>query len=69
MIGEVEGIEFGSAISGDFDEVPICQNFTDWSQAAEIKEVGEENVKEVISLECPIRVSMRQGFELVMSQT
>ena len=48
LIGEVEGIEFGSATSGDVDEVPICQNFTDLSWPAEIREVGEENVREVI---------------------
>ena len=56
MIGEVWGIDSELVTSGDVNELLICQNFTDLSQAAEIREVGEENVREVILWECPIRV-------------
>jgi hypothetical protein len=49
LIGEVWSIvEFGSVASGDVNEAPICQNFTDWSSDAEMREVGEENTREVI---------------------
>jgi hypothetical protein len=69
LIGEVWGTDFGSVISGDADEAPICQNFTDLSQDAEMREVGEENTRELTGLVWLIKVSMRQGSKLVMSQT
>ena len=43
-----------------FDDVPICQNLTDPSVDAEIRERGEENARAVISLMWPTKVSIRQ---------
>ena len=60
------GVEFGSegigAGSGSttavsIDKVPICQNLTVLSIDAEMRDEGEENVREVIAPVCPTRVS------------
>jgi hypothetical protein len=69
LIGELWGIGFGSVTSGDIDEALICQNFTDPSEDAEMREVGEENTKEVIRPLWPMKDSMGQSSELVMSYT
>ena len=70
LIGaEVRDVDWGSVIAGSDGEVPICQNLIELSQDDEIREEGEENTREVILSVCPTKVSMAQGFELVMSQT
>jgi hypothetical protein len=70
MIGaEAGGVDFGSLATGSVDEAPICQNLTDWSWDAEMREEEEENVREVMLLVCPANVSMRWGSEVVISQT
>ena len=61
---EESDVNFGSV-----DEVPICQNLTDRSLDAEMREEGEENLREGITAVCPTKVSTRRWFELVMSQT
>ena len=50
LIGEVWNIYFESGTFGDVDKAPICQNFTDQSLDVEIREVGEENTREVMLL-------------------
>ena len=59
-------VDSESGIAGSADEEPIFQNLTDLSSDDEIRE--EENVREVILPVCPVRVSTRQGSELVMLQ-
>jgi hypothetical protein len=44
----VIGVDFRSVSTGSVDEAPICQNLTDLSQDAEMREEGEENAREVI---------------------
>jgi len=47
---EAEGKGAGSILVmiGSIDEVPICQNLIDPSSDAEIREEGEENIREVM---------------------
>jgi hypothetical protein len=67
MIGaEVGDMDSGSVTNGSAEAL-ICQNLTDLSLDAEMRE--EENVREVMELVCPIKVLMGYGFRLVMSQT
>ena len=61
---EESDVDFGSV-----DEVLICQNLTDRSLDAEMREEGEEILREGITAACPTKVSTRRGSELVMSQT
>ena len=59
LIGaEARGVDCGSVIAGSDDEVPICQNLIDLSKDDEIREEGEENIREVMSSVCPTKVSM-----------
>ena len=46
-----------SGATGSADEVSICQNLIDLSSDDDIRE--EENVREVMLLVCPVRVSTR----------
>ena len=39
---------FGSIMAGSVNWAPICQNLTDLLQDAEMRVVGEENIREVI---------------------
>ena len=59
-------VDSESGVAGSADEEPVCQNLTDLSKDDEIRE--EENVREVISPVCPVRVSTKQGSGLVMLQ-
>ena len=67
IAAEVRDADFGSASTGS-DGIPICQNLTDWSWDAEIREEEDKNAREVMSSVCPMKVSVREGSELVMSQ-
>ena len=58
----------GLVTIGSIDGAPICQNLTNLSIDAEMRVVGEENVREVILLIWPMKVSTRWGSELVISQ-
>ena len=70
LIGaKTRDVDWRSVIAGSDDEVPICQNLIELSSDDEIREEWEENAREVMSLVCPTKVSMMQGFEWVMSQT
>ena len=70
LIGaKTRDVDWRSVIAGCDDEVPICQNLIELSSDDEMREEGEENAREVMSLVCPTKVSMMQGFEWVMSQT
>lgn len=60
-------VDSGSGITGSVDETSICQNLIDWSKDDEMRE--EENIREVMLLVCPMKVLIRQGSELVISQT
>jgi hypothetical protein len=69
MIGaEWRGVDLGSIMAGPVDWAPICQNLTELSPDAEIRVVGEENTREVMSLVWPIKVSTSWGLELVIFQ-
>ena len=70
LIGaEARDVDCRAVIAGSDGEVPICQNLAELSLDDEIREEGEENAREVMLSLCPTKVSMIQGFELVMSQT
>ena len=70
LIGaEARDVDCRAVIAGSDGEVPICQNLAELSLDDEIREEGEENAREVMLSLCPTKVSMMQGFELVMSQT
>ena len=70
LIGaEAREVDCRSVIAGSINEVPICQNLIDLSRDDEMREEGEENIREVMKSVCPTKVSMMQGSELVMSQT
>ena len=56
-------------VAWSIDEVPICQNLIESSSDDETRQEGEENARQEMSSVCPIKVSMMQGSELVMSQT
>ena len=62
----VSGVDSESGTARSDDKVLVCQNLIDLSPDDEIRE--EENMREVMSLVCPVRVSTRQGSKLVMSQ-
>jgi len=49
-------MDFGSASTGSVDEPPICQNLIDPSSDAEMREEGEENVRDLMRLVWPMRV-------------
>ena len=49
------------------EELPTCQNLTDLSLDAEMRQ--EENTREEISLSWRVKVSTRRAARLVMSQT
>jgi len=68
ILADVSDVDFG-APSGSFDEEPIYQNLIDPSADAEMREEGEENIRELILKVCPVKVSIRLGVELVISQT
>ena len=59
LADQIEGGVLGLAMTEPVDGVPICQNLTDLSNDTEMREEGEENVREVIILVWPIKVSMR----------
>ena len=63
---EASGVGSGSAATGSVGEAPVCQNLIELSQDEEIRE--EENTREVMSPVCPMKVSTRQGSDLVISQ-
>ena len=47
LIGDkVGGVDSGSLATGSVDKAPICQNLTDLSPDAEMREEEEENVRE-----------------------
>ena len=62
-------IDFGLIPTESVDCVPIFQNLTDPSADPEMREEGEENAKERISLVCPMKVSARWGSVLAMFHT
>ena len=62
----VSGVDSGSGTVRSADKALVCQNLIDLSEDDEIRE--EENVREVMLLVCPVRVSTRQGSKPVMSQ-
>ena len=66
---ETREVDCRLVIAWSINEVPICQNLIELSKDDEMREEGEENVREEISSVCPTKVSMMQGFEWVMSQT
>ena len=57
MLCEVGSVDSGSVITGS-DGVPVCQNLIDWSSDAEMREEGEENVRELTIPVCAM-VSIR----------
>ena len=70
LIGaEAREVDCRSVIAGSDGEVPICQNLIELSTDDEIREEWEENARQEMLLVYPIKVSMVQGSELVMSQT
>ena len=62
---EVSGGDSKSFTAGPVSEA-ICQNLIHSSLDDEIRD--EENTRDRISLVCPLKVSMRHGPDLVMSQ-
>ena len=56
---EAGDTDFGSITTGSIDGAPICQNLTDLSLDAEMRVMGEENAREVISSVWPMKVSTR----------
>ena len=59
LIGaKTRDVDWRSVIAGSDDEVPICQNLIELSKDDEMREEGEENVREVILSLCPTKVSM-----------
>jgi len=56
---EVSGVDSELVATGSADVAPICQNLTDLSSDAEMRE--EENVRELMKRVCPTKVSMRRG--------
>ena len=70
LIGaKTRDVDWRSVIAGSDDEVPICQNLIELSPDDEMREEWEGNAREEMLPVCPTKVSMMQGFELVMSQT
>ena len=70
LIGtEVDDAGFGLLATGSVDKGLICQNLADLSSDVEMSKEGEENAREVMASACPTKVSIRQGSELIMSQT
>ena len=51
-------VDFELHATGSIEKVPICQNLTDWSLDAEMRDEEEENVREVMVSACPVKVSM-----------
>ena len=68
IVVEVRDMDFKSVLTGSVEDLSIHQNLRDWSWDAEMSEEGEENARPAIILVCPVRISIRQGSELVMSQ-
>ena len=60
-------VDVVSVVGESVDRVPICQNLTNLSLDAEMRE--EVNVMEVMVPLCPVNVLARQGSRPVMSQT
>ena len=54
----IGGVDFELVTAGSINEALICQNLTDPSQDAEMRENGEENVREIILLVWPMKVPM-----------
>ena len=63
---EASGVDSESAATGSVGKAPVCQNLIDLSWDEEIRE--EENTREVMRSVCPMKVSTRQGSDLVISQ-
>ena len=66
ILAEASGMDSESVVTGSTGKGPICQNLTDLSMDDEMRE--EENIREEISLVCPVRVLTRQGTELLIFQ-
>jgi hypothetical protein len=62
-------IDFGSVPTMSVDWVLIFQNLADPSRDPEMREEGEENAKQLMSLVCPMNVSIRWGSALAMFHT
>ena len=60
--------DFRLVIARSVDLASTCQNLTDLSWGAETRVVEEENVREVISWEWPMKVLTSWGSEVVISQ-
>ena len=56
--GGLGGVDSGSVAAVSADRLLICQNLIEKSLDAEIREEGEENIREVIASEWPTKVAV-----------
>ena len=65
ILAEGSDVDSGPVVTRSVDKAPACQNLIEQSPDDEIRE--EENVREVRYI-CPVRVLIRQGTKLMISQ-